>query len=50
MFEIEFENGETIICTDTHKWYVYDINKNIIKKTIKDIIIDGDLSIITTKE
>jgi len=35
-FELEFENGEKIICTEDHKWYIDDDK--------------GELSVVTTKE
>lgn len=28
--EIEFENGEVVVCTPDHKWYVEDEEKNIL--------------------
>ena len=46
-YEIEFENGEKIVCTADHKWYVRDSNNNIIRKKLKDIIKDNDCEIIT---
>ena len=30
VYEIELQNGEVVVCTDTHKWYVKDKNGNII--------------------
>lgn len=30
VLEIEFENGDTVICTPDHKWFVKDSNNNII--------------------
>jgi hypothetical protein len=27
-FEIEFENGEVVVCTPDHKWYVEDLDGN----------------------
>jgi intein/homing endonuclease len=38
VYEIEFENGEKIICTDTHKWYIKDSNGNLVLIKLKDII------------
>lgn len=32
-YEIELENGEVVICTADHKWYVYDNNNIIVVKT-----------------
>jgi hypothetical protein len=29
VIEIEFENGEKVICTPTHKWYIEDENGNV---------------------
>jgi len=46
VYEIEFENGEKIICTDTHKWYVH-IDGKIERKKLKDIINEGITDIIT---
>jgi len=33
VYEIELENGEIVICTDDHKWYVKDVDGNL--KVIK---------------
>jgi len=35
IYEIEFENGENIICTPDHKWYVEDEegNPKVVKTT-----------------
>lgn len=34
VYEIQLENGEVVVCTDTHKWYVEDSNGNpIVVKT-----------------
>lgn len=30
VIEIEFENGDVVICTPDHKWFVKDINDNTI--------------------
>jgi len=38
VYDIEFENGEHVLCTDTHKWYVYDSNNNIISVKTSDFI------------
>jgi Cdc6-like AAA superfamily ATPase len=46
VYEIEFENGEKIICTDTHKWYV-QIDGKIERKKLIDIINAGITDIIT---
>jgi replication factor C small subunit len=40
-YEIEFENGEIIICTESHKWYIEDDNNNPIVVTTKDILEKG---------
>ena len=41
VYEVEFENGETIVCTSDHKWYVKDNNSNIpIRKKLIDIIAE----------
>jgi len=47
VYEIEFENGETIICTDSHKWYVNDENGNPVKMKVKDIISKNIQNILT---
>ena len=49
-YEIEFENGEVIICTDTHKWYVKDNNGTIIRVKTCDIISGKYNYILTTEE
>ena len=46
-FEIEFENGEIVVCTDTHKWYVEDKNGMVIRKKTSDLIKDHDAYIMT---
>ena len=38
VYELELENGEVVICTDTHKWYVEDENCDTILVKTKDII------------
>jgi len=41
VYEVEFENGETVICTSVHKWYVKDNNSDIpIRKKLIDIIAE----------
>ena len=49
-YELEFENGEVVICTDTHKWYVKDDNNNIIRVKTSDIISGKYDYILTTEE
>lgn len=41
IYEVEFENGEVILCTGSHKWYVKDSVGNIIRKKLIDIINEG---------
>lgn len=36
--KIEFENGETVICTPEHKWYVEDINGNSLVVQARDLV------------
>jgi DNA polymerase III delta prime subunit len=36
VFEIELDNGETVICTDTHRWYVMDSGEIKVVQT-KDL-------------
>jgi hypothetical protein len=40
-YEIEFENGEKVICTESHKWYIDDENSNPIVVTTKEVIEKG---------
>jgi Cdc6-like AAA superfamily ATPase len=48
VYEIEFQNGEIICCTEDHKWYVNQPNSNIpIRKKLIDIINEGIDEIIT---
>ena len=47
VYEVEFENGEKIICTDNHKWYVKGDNGLPIRKKLIDIINEGILEIVT---
>lgn len=49
VYEIEFENGEKIICTDNHKWYV-NINGTILRKKLIDIIEEGIMEIVTKSD
>ena len=30
VYEIELENGEVVVCTEDHKWYVEDFSGNVI--------------------
>lgn len=48
VYEVEFENGEFIVCTEDHKWYVEDpITGEITRKKLKDIISNNILEILT---
>ena len=38
VYELEFENGEIVICTSSHKWYIRDASGNIIRKKLIEII------------
>lgn len=49
-YELEFENGEIVVCTDTHKWYVKDETGNIIKVKTSDIVFGKYTYILTTEE
>ena len=40
-YELEFENGEKIICTESHKWYLDGEDGNPVVVTTKDIIERG---------
>jgi hypothetical protein len=46
VYELEFENGEKIICTDNHKWYVKKDNI-IVRMKLIDVIKEGIMEIIT---
>jgi hypothetical protein len=46
VYELEFENGEKIICTDNHKWYVKKDNI-IVRMKLVDVIKEGIMEIIT---
>jgi len=35
---IDLENGESVVCTEEHKWYVYDEFNNIIKVKTKELL------------
>ena len=37
VYEIEFENNSTIICTGVHKWYVYNDVNEVIRVKTKDL-------------
>jgi hypothetical protein len=41
-YEIEFENGEKIVCTDNHKWYV-EIDGDVVRKPLS-FIIENEIS------
>lgn len=47
VYEVEFENGQKITCTDTHKWYVED-GDDVVRMTLRDII-DNNITEIFTK-
>lgn len=47
VYEIELENGELITCTDNHKWYVKDVNGNVMRKKLIDIISENITEICT---
>ena len=39
VYEVEFENGEVVICTADHKWYVPDSNSTVpVRKKLIEII------------
>jgi replication factor C small subunit len=40
-YELEFENGEKIVCTESHKWYTDDTNGNPVVVTTKEVIEKG---------
>jgi hypothetical protein len=40
-FELEFENGEKIVCTEDHKWYIDDNEGKPSVVTTKEIIEKG---------
>jgi hypothetical protein len=46
VYELEFENGEKIICTDNHKWYIKKDN-SIVRMKLIDIIKEGIMEIVT---
>ena len=49
VYEIEFENGEVVICTEDHKWYVYEDGSTLpIRKKVKDIVKENIQEIVTT--
>lgn len=37
VYEVQLENGESIICTASHKWYVEE-NGAVVRKTLKEIL------------
>jgi replication factor C small subunit len=37
VYEIEFESGESVVCTASHKWFV-EIGGNIVRKTLQEIM------------
>jgi DNA polymerase III gamma/tau subunit len=45
VYEIEFENGETVICTPDHKWYVSDNGET---KVVKASELTSYMHILTT--
>lgn len=47
VYEVEFENGQKIVCTDTHKWYV-EKDGNIVRMSLRDMI-DSNITEIFTK-
>ena len=47
VYSIQLDNGETVICTGTHKWYVKDMNGNVIKMMLDDIIKNNISEILT---
>jgi len=46
-YEIEFENGEIIICTPDHKWYVEDVEGKL--KVVKTIELEDYMEIFNPK-
>lgn len=50
VFELILENGEIVICTASHKWYVLDSDGKVIRKKTEDIIKDNDNYILTTED
>ena len=48
VYEIKLENGETVICTGDHKWYVEDENNQI--KIVKTLDLNNYNHIINCSE
>lgn len=46
-FEVELDNGEVVICTGSHKWYVEDKTGAVVKMKLDDIIANGITEILT---
>jgi len=40
-YELEFENGEKIICTESHKWYLDNDNGHPVVVTTREVIEKG---------
>jgi hypothetical protein len=49
-YEIEFENGETVTCTGTHKWFVKNEDGKTIRLKTEDIISGKYNYILTTED
>lgn len=43
LYEIEFENNEKVICTASHKWYVYDASNQIIRVPTTDLHLYSEI-------
>ena len=50
VYEIELDNGEIVICTDSHKWYVYNSSGEIIRKKLVDIISENITEIVSVND
>lgn len=47
LIEIELENGEVVLCTEEHKWYVQNELGDFVKMKTKDIIENNIENIVT---
>lgn len=47
VYSMQLSNGETIICTGTHKWYVKDLDGSVVKMTVDDIMKNNISEIIS---
>ena len=49
MFEVELENGEKIICSNNHPFFIMDENGKLVEKKLKELQVNSNIVLIEDK-